>query len=963
MLAIAHLVRTGDTLWGFNMHIFGTRSLQLGTCACQCSPHLHACCCAVQVPLQLGAAFTAAAQQDLQSPATMQAMYALNTLLGKATAAEAAGIASNPASIQRQLRQSGMLQQLSAFLAAMAAELEAETAALAAGGWDAASGDVEQWTAPDALHSRVYAVLGVSSLLWQFWQAHKSPDGWMWGPSGHGVAVMQFATAVLQHVSSIAQHVLPAARERSPQLADALEQSLQNSSQMAGLLCTKITNLVCFEKQQSQLSPQQQGQGIDVGTWQPLLRSPHLLPCVATVAVMAAFHLGGSVMTHCERVEGSTGGRESGSRSSRGLGSSSSSSTPPLEQQQQQPGRDGSSSSSSRGDSGVVTACQLQLLGLTPEVTDWAMQLYSKDDAAVFSKQTQIALDACTDCCEASERLLQSNSIEPRASDEQQQRWQFELRLWQALPLVLLPCASSLLLPGVPPLAQAHGKGLLELSEKAVSNAAQLRLHLQTLGIPPAPPPAPWGEELLSALLQLADRLLYQQPSAPAVAEAAANPAGPTGSSTSTSTSTSLQEMRSSCTGRLLLLLLVVVRDSQALFSGPSIDGNNNSNSDSNSDSCSSAAGAPCGSGTAAVLQLSAKFVEFVTSLDATVRASSKAIHIGTISTGLFVKLSTIISCLCSVVLLPRDEHVDSALMQHMALRGPVALSQEQQQLYSLLSTLQKLRCCVRAEGQWDFGVHMADSCCLAAGHVAVGLLTMALAAARVGSAAHQHSQPSVAAATVAQQPAVSYLPSLVIFGRCLLQWAEQLQQQGPELLVLGSAELQWNLYGHAAARVCLPGMRQGLSGIMPGERLESLLATVREWVGVIDLPASAQLTAAGCTPQQLQQQLDALLSAQNATQQGLTDASLAALVQQLQATGAMLGSIAVPHFCNNAACTNLSGPTEVLLVSGRSCICAGCRIARYCGRACQRAAWKQHKPVCQALAAAAASTAATVGE
>jgi hypothetical protein len=80
--------------------------------------------------------------------------------------------------------------------------------------------------------------------------------------------------------------------------------------------------------------------------------------------------------------------------------------------------------------------------------------------------------------------------------------------------------------------------------------------------------------------------------------------------------------------------------------------------------------------------------------------------------------------------------------------------------------------------------------------------------------------------------------------------------------------------------------------------------------------------------------------------------------VQQLQATGGMLCNIAVPHFCNNPACWNISGATEVQLVSGRSCICAGSCTARYCGRDCQRAASKQHKPVCKALAAAAAAAA-----
>lgn len=111
-----------------------------------------------------------------------------------------------------------------------------------------------------------------------------------------------------------------------------------------------------------------------------------------------------------------------------------------------------------------------------------------------------------------------------------------------------------------------------------------------------------------------------------------------------------------------------------------------------------------------------------------------------------------------------------------------MALAREQQHLYSLLSTLQKLPCCVQAGELGRDGGHMAAGCYLAAAYIAVALLKVATGAR--GSV--QQLQSSQAAAT-AQQPVVSYLPSLVIFGRCLLQWAGQLQQQGPGLVLLAS--------------------------------------------------------------------------------------------------------------------------------------------------------------------------------
>jgi hypothetical protein len=120
--------------------------------------------------------------------------------------------------------------------------------------------------------------------------------------------------------------------------------------------------------------------------------------------------------------------------------------------------------------------------------------------------------------------------------------------------------------------------------------------------------------------------------------------------------------------------------------------------------------------------------------------------------------------------------------------------------------------------------------------------------------------------------------------------------------------------------------------------------------------PVSQQLSAAGYDVVSLQQQLEALMGS-------LPDGNNTALltgeqVAVLRSLGIALTNLAFPCGCNNPACTQLAGPLELQLVNGRSCICAGCCVARYCCRGCQLQHWKQHKPVCQALAAAQAGSA-----
>jgi hypothetical protein len=108
---------------------------------------------------------------------------------------------------------------------------------------------------------------------------------------------------------------------------------------------------------------------------------------------------------------------------------------------------------------------------------------------------------------------------------------------------------------------------------------------------------------------------------------------------------------------------------------------------------------------------------------------------------------------------------------------------------------------------------------------------------------------------------------------------------------------------------------------------------------------------------------LDQLLEVTQQAAEGSDPAALKALVQALQAAGHALGSLATPFCCNNPCCSSVVGPAERQLVSGKGCMCAGCRTARYCDRACQRAHWKRHKSVCQALSAAAAAKASGTGD
>lgn len=136
--------------------------------------------------------------------------------------------------------------------------------------------------------------------------------------------------------------------------------------------------------------------------------------------------------------------------------------------------------------------------------------------------------------------------------------------------------------------------------------------------------------------------------------------------------------------------------------------------------------------------------------------------------------------------------------------------STEQQQLYSCLSSLLKLSAAAAGSAAWAHGRALSTVYAMTAADAALQLLLdsgAAAAAAKAAAAAAGSSSssslesgvtylglevpetnPPAAAAAAGYDPLVQ-LPSLAVFGRCCLIWAQQLQQEGPLLLQAQQAQ------------------------------------------------------------------------------------------------------------------------------------------------------------------------------
>jgi hypothetical protein len=303
----------------------------------------------------------------------------LNVLHALLHTAEASGLIKNgvaagnlATSMRQQLQDSGVLQQYAAVMAAAAADLRSDAAALGTLWSEELSTFSARYSAKDPTQVAIITLVGLYSGFRGLWGVAGESDAansirWLCDPSRHAEAAMQLCTAGLQHVGSVLKHVLPAVQQRAPEEVQELLQAQQDrlEAMLGGLGCG-LLELINYG-----LETDVQDQQL-----QRLLLSPALLPWVASLMVLNAAWAsqacdlaaadgrqgpeGSSKTRGSVRSGSNSSARSSGTSSWRGSGSrlkaswdvSGSSS------------RSYYSSSSGGGKDYIPTPCQLQLLEL-----------------------------------------------------------------------------------------------------------------------------------------------------------------------------------------------------------------------------------------------------------------------------------------------------------------------------------------------------------------------------------------------------------------------------------------------------------------------------------------------------------------------------------------------------------------------------------------------------------------------
>lgn len=138
-------------------------------------------------------------------------------------------------------------------------------------------------------------------------------------------------------------------------------------------------------------------------------------------------------------------------------------------------------------------------------------------------------------------------------------------------------------------------------------------------------------------------------------------------------------------------------------------------------------------------------------------------------------------------------------------------------------------------------------------------------------------------------------------------------------------------------------------------------MATATQFPGKQSMPAEQQpymMMEWGISPSLAQQAIRGAFKGRSCSMQELlllgftVQPKVTDYLKQLGAQGQMLCLLPTAAACNNPMCSNMAGSREEDIVGGQASRCSGCKLAFYCGRACQKEHWASHKPVCKAVQA-----------
>ena len=257
------------------------------------------------------------------------------------------------------------------------------------------------------------------------------------------------------------------------------------------------------------------------------------------------------------------------------------------------------------------------------------------------------------------------------------------------------------------------------------------------------------------------------------------------------------------------------------------------------------------------------------------------------------------------------------------AAAGPGSATQ--QQLHSLLTSALKLAALLgRGESRYSMlSVQWSAAAALCSARLLAGSGATAISAG-VPSAAEGDGASSwqgVVYLGIEDSPftgapcdPLDQLPWAVLYGRCCLLWAQQLEQELPMLLE-GQEQNQQQPWQQIAQADALAGdcpvavmwLRPASGAYYSSMELYAPIHTT--WLD--ENRVDERLSAAGYQPQHAVQVLLEVMTARDEAAGSSDPAALRVLVQALQAAGEALGCLATPVCCNNRACYSLGGATE----------------------------------------------------